>query len=331
MGNANLTDLAIQRLKEGTWWDTNLPSFGIRIGKRRKTFLVRIGRERREVTIGHYPDLALKAARSRAKVEMTQVSTPATKTLSEASRAFLDEAATSTKPNTLRVYRHYLSFFNFTTYPTRQDIEKKLAELNPSAQNLAHATLRTFLNWCMKKGHIESHPLIRSEAPNRLKSRERVLSDDELVKIWHACTGNYGNLVRILMLTGLRRTEPFAAHLSHLITIGDTKNNNPHILPLTPLVAEHFPVSRVTNWSAAKAKLDTSSSVTDWRLHDLRRTLSTNLAMRKVPIHVTEHILNHRSGTVSGIVRTYNRYGYLAEMEEALLLWEQHIRTITSA
>lgn len=65
-----------------------------------------------------------------------------------------------------------------------------------------------------------------------------------------------------------------------------------------------------------------------WTLHDLRRTFATNCAKLGIPIHITELILNHRTGTISGIVRVYNRYSYLDEMKDALLLHEKHIRKI---
>ena len=36
------------------------------------------------------------------------------------------------------------------------------------------------------------------------------------------------------------------------------------------------------------------------------------------PIHVTEKLLNHVSGTLSGVTARYNRYSYLAEMRDTL-------------
>lgn len=67
MPHKNLTDLVVQRLKyKGTqekYWDTNLKGFGVRLGKKTKTFVVMTGTQRKLITIGHYPDIDLKSAR----------------------------------------------------------------------------------------------------------------------------------------------------------------------------------------------------------------------------------------------------------------------------
>ena len=169
MGKLALTDLTIQRLKEGMWWDTNLPAFGIRVGKHRKTFLVRIGRERREVTLGHYPTLSLKDARSLAKTQTTETTHKGVNPPQNAILGFLEACGLATRPSTLRVYRHYLDLFDLSTLPpSKKHIEEVLSTLNPPSANLAHATLRTFLNWCLEQEYITTHPLIRSKAPHRL-------------------------------------------------------------------------------------------------------------------------------------------------------------------
>ena len=42
-----------------------------------------------------------------------------------------------------------------------------------------------------------------------------------------------------------------------------------------------------------------------------------------MPPHVVERILNHATGTFGGVAGVYNRFQYLPEMREALLLWER--------
>ena len=63
-------------------------------------------------------------------------------------------------------------------------------------------------------------------------------------------------------------------------------------------------------------------------VHDFRRYLSTTMAKLRVPIDVTEAILNHVSGSRSPIQRVYDRYDRLPEMREALLLYERHLASI---
>jgi hypothetical protein len=62
----HLTDLAIQRLPASesyvTYWHQQLPAFGIRIGKRRRTFVIMKGIERKRISLGRYPDVKATAA-----------------------------------------------------------------------------------------------------------------------------------------------------------------------------------------------------------------------------------------------------------------------------
>jgi hypothetical protein len=59
--------------------------------------------------------------------------------------------------------------------------------------------------------------------------------------------------------------------------------------------------------------------------------MSTNLAMLGVPQPVTEALLNHRSGVVSGVAAIYNVYSYADEKREALEKWNKSlIRMIQS-
>jgi integrase len=63
----------------------------------------------------------------------------------------------------------------------------------------------------------------------------------------------------------------------------------------------------MNGWSKAKASFDRECGVTNWTLHDLRRTFATNLQRLGVRLEVTESLLNHVSGTGAGIVGVYQR------------------------
>jgi integrase len=81
-------------------------------------------------------------------------------------------------------------------------------------------------------------------------------------------------------------------------------------------------------WSKSKPKLDTLSGVEDWTLHDIRRTFATNLAALGTPIHVTEKLLNHISGTTGGLVGVYQRHRFWDEQIEAIKGWEARLSQI---
>lgn len=70
MPRAPLTDHFIRTIKaddHSTFWDTHLPAFGIRCGIHRRTWTVMVGKHRQRITIGRYPAMTLKDARSKAR------------------------------------------------------------------------------------------------------------------------------------------------------------------------------------------------------------------------------------------------------------------------
>jgi integrase len=68
-------------------------------------------------------------------------------------------------------------------------------------------------------------------------------------------------------------------------------------------------------------RLSAASDTSGWRLHDLRRTAASGMARAGVAPHVVEKVLNHVSGTISGVALVYNRYGYNKEKRVALDGW----------
>jgi integrase len=63
-------------------------------------------------------------------------------------------------------------------------------------------------------------------------------------------------------------------------------------------------------------------------LHDLRRTFASGLASIGIQMPVTERLLNHVSGSFSGIVGVYQRYDFVPEMRNAVVAWEEYIQKL---
>ena len=78
--------------------------------------------------------------------------------------------------------------------------------------------------------------------------------------------------------------------------------------------------------AAAKAKV----TVAAWTMHDMRRTLATGLQRLGVRLEVTEAVLNHVSGSRSGIVGVYQRHGWEAEKVAALKGWTAHVLQVAT-
>ena len=66
----------------------------------------------------------------------------------------------------------------------------------------------------------------------------------------------------------------------------------------------------------------------DWRLHDLRRTMASNMARLGIAPQVIEKVLNHSSGAISGVAAVYNRYAYNKEKRAALETWARALEAI---
>ena len=159
----------------------------------------------------------------------------------------------------------------------------------------------------------------------------------------------YGTIVKLLILTGQRRGEIAGLRRSWIdrdtITypMGFTKNKREHRVPLCPLAKEVLatvpdtgtdllfpargkPEQSFNGWGKAKHHFDKGLLLAPFTLHDLRRSFSSKMAELGTPIHVTEKLLNHVSGSLGGVAGIYNRYTYLPEMRQAMEAYETHLR-----
>jgi len=224
---------------------------------------------------------------------------------------------------------------------------------------------RAAFAWAEKRGAVHANPFVDLPIAKGVATRDRVLGDKEIAAVWRAAGEAalpYGAIIRLLMLTGQRREEVAGMAWGELsddlatwtIPGARTKNGVSHIVPLSkptqdllrsllPPSAEEvrrapqdglgipslvFPGERGTpfsGWSKAKAALDVAAGVSDWWLHDLRRTLATGLQRLGVRLEVTEAVLNHVSGSRAGIVGVYQRHDWAAEKRAALDAWSGHL------
>src|SRR5262249_58764521 len=83
------------------------------------------------------------------------------------------------------------------------------ARSGPTAAKCARASLSGYFTWLAGEGLVEVNPVGFTNKPQERGARTRVLSDSELREIWEALegAGQYGDIVRLLMLTAARRTE----------------------------------------------------------------------------------------------------------------------------
>jgi site-specific recombinase XerD len=92
------------------------------------------------------------------------------------------------------------------------DLVDRIHSRAPVRANRLLAHLRRFFNWSCGRDMLEANPAAYVEKPAPESRRDRLLSDTELVTIWHAADavgGPFGAGVKLLMLTGARREEVF--------------------------------------------------------------------------------------------------------------------------
>jgi len=80
-----------------------------------------------------------------------------------------------------------------------------------------------------------------------------------------------------------------------------------------------------------KAKAEETGEMAGWRLHDLRRTLSTGMNERGILPHYVEAILNHIDGHKAGNAGVYNRATYRAQMAQALAMNASHLAPLSAS
>jgi integrase len=220
-----------------------------------------------------------------------------------------------------------------------------------------HSHLHRLFRWSVGRGIIEVNPMADLPKPGSAVRRDRVLDDTELAAIWKAAAQvawPFGPAIRLLVLTAARREEIGSLRWSEIA--GDeirlpaerSKNKEPRVIPLSPAAIEIIEAlprrgdyvfsangSGLGGWSKAKRALDAAIAKTNggplppWRLHDLRRTVATDLQRLGVGLQVIESILGHISGSRAGVTGVYQRYQFEAEMRDALSLWAQELERLT--
>jgi integrase len=229
-------------------------------------------------------------------------------------------------------------------------------------QALAHNALgylRRLYSWAIGTHEfgVESSPVERFKPADLIGKRvirERILTDDELRRVWDAAGQigyPFGHVVKLLILTGQRLTEISALSWmeinagKRLITIPGSrmKGGRAHEVPLCddalallqsatrfsgPFVFTTTSGAKsFSGFSKAKARIDKLCGVTEWVLHDLRRTMRTHLSALPVQDMVRELVIAHAR---PGLHAVYDQHSYQDEKRECLRLWELRLRGILS-
>ena len=371
-------------------WDGEVRGFGVRIlPSGSKTFWFqyrpRGGGSSRMIRIDSFPKISVAKARDQARVFAGKVSSggnPAAELRAERMRdkatlrVLLAEGGpysqelerrgvVNIKPalSSLRRGLHGL-MSKEVTYLTRRELVAAIAAIEAdgrpgAAQDLRRFT-RVFLEWCVGSGFLTANPLAGLRRPMRSRAERlkaganggRALSDDEIRQLWQSAGsfGSFGGLVRLALLTGLRRGELAQLERARdlltdriVVRPEHAKTGAQHEVPLTALmraVITGTPVStskllfpspatggRLAGWTRWVANLRQASGV-DFRLHDLRRTARTLMSHLGVAEDIAELAIGH---VRADLIARYNKDTAWEGRRDAFTRVSDHVATLIGA
>ena len=216
-------------------FDDELPGFGIRkfeTGKASYFVKYNVGRQQRRKTLGRVVRGNLKRmrqeasgilAKARLGTDVVAVARAAaakrTTSLGEIVPRYLDAREGELRPKSHFEITRYLtrSWAPLHALPvdaiTRQNVVHVVDNLAQTsgkvATDRARMALSGLFSWAIDLGYVESNPTLSVRSRSQKGARDRVLSEAELVEVWRASgsAGEYGAIVRLLLLTGQRRAE----------------------------------------------------------------------------------------------------------------------------
>jgi integrase len=215
---------------------------------------------------------------------------------------------------------------------------------------LAHA--RSIANWFASRDDSYVSPFVRGMRRHGNGARARILTDDELRAVWTQAeaNGQFGAIIRLLLLTGQRREKVATMKWADIaldgvwtISTAPREKGNAGSLQLPPQALSIITTQPhmgdnpyvfagrglgCYDISQSKGRFDAKlPAMPRWTLHDLRRTARSLLSRAGVRPDISERVLGH---VIAGVEGVYDRHGYDREKAAALARLATLIDTIVN-
>jgi integrase len=334
------------------YFDEGTPGLALRVsrsGRKSWTYLYTSATgKRRRLTFGSYPATSLASVR--AKVDLLRGEIEAgidPQPLAPDTLQAVCEEYQTREGKHLRTAAEREQNLNRLVYPAlgsrpigeikRSEIVRFLDQVEdnngPVMADRTLALIRKIMNWHASRSDEFRSPIVRGMSRSKARARERILTDNELRKLWRT-DGVYGSLVRFILLTAARRSEASEMVWTEIAgsewTLPASRNKTKVDLvrPLSKAALATLPKkvggcayvfttngrTPISAFSRLKGGLSKATGVKDWSLHDLRRTARSLMSRAGIPSDHAERCLGHVIGGVRGV---YDRHEYLDEKRRA--------------
>jgi integrase len=224
-----------------------------------------------------------------------------------------------------------------------------IAERAPVVANRVRGVLSKIFSWSLARDLVEHSPVIGVPKPARERSRDRVLTPQEVGKVWTACESSSSLValsIQLVLVTAQRGGEIRAMRWADIadswwtIPQHKSKGGHSHRVFLSPLAHELlstldpeteyvFPGARGRTHLTYPYKtfklISAVAGIPHWTIHDLRRTAATMMTSMKISPFVVERILGHTDNRITAV---YDRSSYDDEKREAMVLWGERVREL---
>lgn len=332
----------------------------------RKSWIVRarVGAKVHNKTLGAYPALSLAKARDEARKLLEALAIDGAprveRTFDDLATDWIEKVAMtknrSWQQQKRRLEIHVLPAWGGRKLATikradvRELVEGIEGDVNP---NRVLTLVRTLFRYALSRDWLEASPAEGIDKPKVEASRERVLEMSEAARVYAAADllgYPFAGFVKMLFLTGQRRTEVAAMRWDQIDLVGATwtipgalaKSGRAHLVPLSPAAVALLKATpqlgdyvwsdngktHISGYSKAKLRLDAyltaaqarqNVAMEPWVFHDIRRTVATHMVRLGVPELVVGRVLNHAVQGITG--RVYALHSYAPEKRNALDRW----------